>query len=886
MTTRRPPGARLLPRPTLAERGVVALVALLCAFIIVGASGASGWLRVTADDMAAQVFGEALHPARQLQVFYSEVSDSTVPPDAGAAVEDSLAPALDAVLKPPRHTVVTMEAVPRPMPARPATDPGFLTVAGFPHAEGLADIVEGSFPRRGSHKELLPADVAAAFDGPRRVWIVEVALEQSASKKMNLPVGTYLDLVTRGYRNMPGDIVVLRVSGTYKAAASYPSALDDVDNAREPAVSTMPEATLVRTAALAADDLTVLEATWPSDPEVRWTFDPDGAPTAEEADAVVGEARRLSVQPWPKVLDNKGIVSGTGIGDLGSTFVDERDASNSLSALMLSALGSAALVLLLAAASVLEARRREVTEVLRARGADTRHLAVTRAGEALLMTLPGLAAAAMTTWVTPLEPRDLVPGLVAALVCVVLLTAAQVSPWRELSDRVRAAVGDALQLVAVALAVGVVALMLWRDRLDAADPLLIALPALLGVAATVLVVRGARWLTATVRRLVGRTRRVTPLVGSSQAGTTAQHVMLPVAGVVLATCCALLTVAVDDTVRRGADRAAWQAVGADVLVSGGGFDAEARQRVEDVPGVTAVAAVHTVTGILDTRVGLDQVKVVAVDPAALQQVTGAGPEPVEVPGSAEGRLGILASEDLDLDGDETILDYAQASMPVQVKGRIQDIPGVTDGGSFVLVDAEDLRKASDRLLARSETLLVAGNPDLDRLREVVHDAAPTATVRAREQVAAHSLGDAVVDRTLSVARASTVAAALLALFAAGLAVALGRPLRRRTMSVLHALGADARQARWVNAMELLPSMVGAALAAVGCVVLLLSVSGRGIDLAALTGAAEGPALRPDPTSWVTAAALLPLAVVLVAAASTRHGREGLDKRTPQEGEGR
>ncbi|MGE5720330.1 MAG: hypothetical protein ACM3XQ_10680, partial [Nocardioidaceae bacterium] len=330
MTTRRPPGARLLPRPTVAERGVVALVALLCAFIIVGASGASGWLRVTADDMAAQVFGEARHPARQLQVFYSEVSDPTVPPDAGAAVEDSLAPALDAVLKPPRHTVVTMEAVPRPMPARPATDPGFLTVAGFPDVEDLADIVEGSFPRRGSHKELLPADVAAAFDGPRRVWVVEVALEQSASKKMNLPVGTYLDLVTRGYRNMPGDIVVLRVSGTYKAAAPYPSALDDVDNARAPAVSTMPEATLVRTAALAADDLTVLEATWPSDPEVRWTFDPDGAPTAEEADAVVGEARRLSVQPWPQVLDNKGSVSGTGIGDLGSSFVDERDASNTL----------------------------------------------------------------------------------------------------------------------------------------------------------------------------------------------------------------------------------------------------------------------------------------------------------------------------------------------------------------------------------------------------------------------------------------------------------------------------------------------------------------------------------------------------------------------------
>jgi len=869
-----------------ADRGVVALVALLCVFIIVSTAAAGGWLRVTADDMAEQVFGEALHPARQLHVFYSEVTDSVVPPEAGAAVEDALAPSLDAVLKPPRHTVVTMEAVPRPIPARPSTDPGFLTVAGFPDTEDLVDIVEGSFPRRGSRKELLPEDVAASFDGPRRAWVVEVVLEQTASKKMDLPIGTYLDLVTRGYRNSPEDIVVLRVSGTYKAAQPYPSALDDVDNAREPAVSTMPESTLVRTAALAADDLTVLEANWPSHPEVRWTFDPDGVPTAAEAEAVVDDARRLSVQPWPPVLSSAASVAGTGIGDLGSTFVAERDASDTLSVLMLAALASAALTLLLAAASVLETRRREVTEVLRARGASTTRLVTLRAGEAALMTLPGLLATALLVRGTQLEVRDAAPALVAAAACVVLLTLAQVSPWRDLPDRVRLAARDALQLVAVALAAGVLLLMSWRDRLDAADPLLIALPALLGTAATVLVVRGVRWLTATVRRLVGRTRRITPLVGSSQAGIAAQHVMLPVAGVVLAACCALLTVAVDDTVRRGADSAAWQAVGADVLVSGGGFDAETRQRVEDVPGVSALAAVHSVTGILDTRVGLERVKVLAVDPAELQQVTGKGPDPVRVPAPVDGRLGVLASEDLDLDGDESTLDYAQASMPVHVVGRIDDIPGVTDGGSFVLVDVEALREASDRLVGGSEAMLIAGTPDLDRLREVVHEAAPTAAVHAREEVAARSLGEAVVDRTLSVARASAVAATLLALFAAGLAVALGRPLRRRTMSVLHALGADARQARRVSAMELMPSMLGAGLAAVGCVLLLLSVGGRGIDLAALTGAAEGPVLRPDPTSWVAAAVLLALAVVLVAAASTRHGREGLDKRTPEEGEGR
>lgn len=871
-----------LPRPTTADRGVVTLVGLLCTFIVLGTAGAGAWLTDTADDMAGQVFAGAQYPARQLQVFYTEVTETEVPADAANSLDRALPPALDRLLAPPRHSVVTTEAVPHALPRRNTDSPAFITVAGFPDARSLVHIVEGRFPRPGVREVRLSPEAAAAYDGPRRAPVVEVALERRAAKLMNLPVGTYVNLTARGFRRYGDEpLAILRVAGTYDAATAYPSPLDDVDNARGPAVSTLPEFTLVRTAALAADDRTMLEATWATEPEVRWTFDPEGLPTAEEAEAAVPDARRLAVQPWPAVLDSTASVAATGIGDLASTFVEERDASNTLAGLVLASLAAAALALLLAAASVLEARRREVSDVLRARGAPSSHLAAIRATEAVLICAPGLASAGLLLLFSRLSTRDFLGAVLAAGSCIVLLTVAQVAPARQLPERVQQSVRDALHIVAVVLAVALTALMLWRGRIDASDPLLLALPAVIGLAATVLVVRGVRLLTGVTQRLAGRSRRVAPLVGVSQAGTAAQHVVLPVVAVVLASCCALLSVSVGDTVRRGAQEAAWQSTGADVLVTGGFFDPEVTARIERLPGVTALAGVQTANGVLDTRVGPQQVAVMAVDPGDLARVTAGTPTPIRVADSTEQTLRVAASPDLSLDGEETTLDYAQASVPVEVAGRLDRIPGVTGGGPFVVVDEEAFRAAVDRPVSSYDSLLISGSPDPGRLRSVVREAAPLAKVRTRQEATAATLDDTVVTRTLLVARASAVTAVLLALFAAGLAVALNRPLRRRTADILHALGADARQARRVNALELVPSLAGAGLAAVACVVVLAAVVGRGTDLTALTGSEGDLTFGLAPVSWLFAVAALCSVVVLGAWASTWN-RLANDKRTPDE----
>ncbi len=537
-----------LPRPTVADRGLVTLVAVLCALITVGTAGASAWLRVTADDMATQVFEDAAYPARQLQVFYSEVRDRTVPEDARATVAQSLPPSLDTILREPRHAVTLAESVPHELPSRSAETPAFLSVVGFPDTRDLIDIVAGRFPRAGTRQELLPRAVAAAHRGPHRTYVVEVALERRTAEALHLAVGGYLSLTPRSYRRPADEAPVLRVSGLYEPSSAYPSPLDDVDNARRPAISTLPEFTMVRGAAVAADDTTVLRAPWAVYPELRWTFDADGTPTAAEAAAAVPTAWHLAVQAWPRVLDSGASSAGTGIGDLAATFVAERDTSDTLAALILAVLAAAALALLLAAASVLERRRREVSDVLRARGAPMSHLALIRATEATLVTAPGLLATALLVAGTPMRTHDLLPAAVAAVTCVALLTVAQVAPSGPVPERVRLAVRDAFQIVAVALAVGMSAVLVWRQHLDARDPLLLALPALVGLALTVLALRGVRTLTAVARGLAGRSRRLPPLVGASQSGTAAEHVLLPVLGVVLAATCALLSTSVEDSV--------------------------------------------------------------------------------------------------------------------------------------------------------------------------------------------------------------------------------------------------------------------------------------------------------------------------------------------------
>jgi hypothetical protein len=209
-----------------------------------------------------------------------------------------------------------------------------------------------------------------------------------------------------------------------------------------------------------------------------------------------------------------------------------------------------------------------------------------------------------------------------------------------------------------------------------------------------------------------------------------------------------------------------------------------------------------------------------------------------------------------------------------VAGRSGPLPGVGVESPFVVVDLEAFRTAVDRVLPAYDTLLLSGTPDPAAVRSLVREISPMATLRTRDAVAAEALDGEVVTRTLGVVRAVAVGGVLLAVFGALLAVLLGRPGRRRTRSLLRDLGADVRQARWTTALELVPVMLAAGLAALGCGMLLVRVVGAGVDLAVLTGAGARPQMGVDGLSWLGAAAAVLLLVVVVVAASTGENVRG------------
>lgn len=852
------------------------LVAALATFLVAAAAGTSLWLRTSADDIAAQVFGEAPAPATQLQVSYEGVRAEEVPPAGGREVDAALPGLLRDHLEEPRSHVVSPQMVPESLPARPG-QPSFLMVAGLPEADRLVDVVGGRMPAPGTTGPVPDKVVAAWDDAPRRPAVVEVALQGEASRELELPVGSWVTLGSTSYQGAPGPPpALLHVVGTFRAADPYPSPLDDLDSLREPSISELPEFNLVRATALAADQETVLAARWTSSPSVRWTFDPVGTPAAGDAEQLVKEVRQVGIQDWPQVVPASGTGANTGIGDLAQAVSDQRRASDGLVTLTLTTLAAGALTVLLSAALVLAWRRGAVTTVVQARGAPSRWLVLRRGGEALLLVLPGVVLAIIMVWAlsgSPPRPADLGATLAVAVACALVVTAAQTVPRAGTGgSQLQAVLGDALQFVAVGLTVLVSVLVLVGGALAPDDPLLLVLPPLLGAAAAVVVVHGLQLLLGGLRRAVRRTRPVAPVVVLSQASALARRVVVASTALVLAVSSAVLAVAAADTLRRGADRAGWEQVGADVSVESGGLRPPIVGQLADLEGVRGVAPVFTADGVsLDTRTGVEGVSVLGVDPETFAAVSEGTLRGSDLNPREDGRVPAVASTDLALDDEQAQLLYAQARVDLQVVDRLERVPGLTEGGSFVLVDLAALEAATDRTLQTFTTVLLAGMPDPAEVQATVREIDPRAVVTTRAGVTRDRLASPAVARTVDTLAVATAAAAALAVFGILLTVGQGAPERRRTGAVLAALGGRRRQAARIGVAALIPIVVAAGLAAAACGLLLTVVAGSGFDLAGLAGTREHLVVRPDLVSTVALAAGL-LALIALAGVAARASR--------------
>lgn len=872
-----------LTRPSVADRRLVSLLVVLCACLTVGAAATSWWLRTTADDLAGQTFGEATYAATQVTVSYAEVRSRELSVGDGDKVTAALPPAVrDAVEAPPRVVVASPEMVPTPLPDRPGV-PSFLTVVGLTDLDTLVEIDAGRLPEPGVPERALAELPAAVADpyvlsrgfkpgdrfAPKSTEIVEVILETSAAREMNIPIGSYVAL-SAAQLQFGSDPSMLRIVGTYVAADPAPSPLDDADTARLPAIDPTPDARTVRASALAAGAGTVLRATWEGEPDLQWTFDPTGTPSSAGVDSLVAQGREVELQSWPPLGRAVDVSAETGLGDLAAGVVAQRDTSDAMGLLGLTSLAAGGFAVLLAAAVVLTGRRRAPTTVVRARGATLRWLLQQRGGEALLLAAPGLAIALVLLVAVGGRTTDALVALVTALLCGGLVAVAQVTSTERELTVLQLVARDSVQLVLVVLAASATWLVLRRGSLDVSDPITFLVAPLLGAAAAVMVLRLLQLVLRVLRRVAAATPHLTPVVSLSQALAISQQVVIASAAVVLALSSAVVAVSLGDSLRSGAERAGWERVGADLVVQADGMEDDTAASLESLPGVEATSPVFTSPSVsIDTAVGIEGVRLVAFDPAAMREAGAGSPLPVDLPARSDGVLPVIVSPDLELDSDLTDVRYATSTVPVRVVGRMDRIPGVTSGESFVAVDAAAISAAAERNLTSYDAILIAGSPDPDAVERVVRERSPLATVLVRSEVAAEQLSNPAVTRTTALLLAVVVGAVAVAAFAVVLLVSLGGPVRRRTSALLVAIGADARQARRVSALGVAPLVAAACVAALGCGVLLVLVADQGLDLASLTATVAPIPIRPSGLSTTIAGLTCGALVLLAGLAASR-----------------
>ena len=842
--------------------GVTALVVVVCALVTSLATVLSAWLGATDDAMAGEAFTSEGYRARQLQVYYSAVTDPEVPADAAGRLHASLPPAVAGVLRPPRHSVATLPGIPQTVPRTYIGATAYLTVVGLPDSEGLVEAVRGRLPRPGSPVRALPPASAAEYDGPNRVHLVEVALHEQAAALLGIEVGSILDVNPIRYGGTGGPLpTLLRVVGTYRPAGPERSALDDADFARRPAVTEVPDLFIVRAAALAADDLTVLGASWSLVPEVRFTFDPARVPAAGEAEELGVQARTLAVQPWPEVVNSESVAAVTGLGDLASTYLGQRTVSEDVVSLLVAVAGWAAVVVLWALAVVLARRRRTVTRLLRARGAGVARLAGLRLREALLLVLPGVLLAAGLAALTAVELAHLVVGLGVAGVCVLVLVAGQMATLVAVPARFAVPVRDGVHAAVVLLAAAL-AVWVWRSgQVSPPRAALVVLPALVAFAAAIVVVRTSGWAGRLLRGRLGG-RSLTGWLTVAHVGNTLRDALVPVTALVLAASAAVLPLALTDTMTRGAERLATEAVGADLQLVGQ-FDAAAVEALERLDGVERVAAVYEADASLGTSTGLEGVRLVAVDRDDYREVLGPTGPDLSTGGAADP-LSVVVSDDLTL-ADDATLAYAQAEVAVRAAGSVPSVPGLGGAGPFVVVDAGRLREATERRLLRADRLLVSGPADPQTVLARAQESWPPARVTVWADEVAERLGAGVAERSRLVAWGVAAAAAVAALAGALMLVARDHAPRRYTGAVLAALGGGTRQRRRFETLAagsvLGIAVLTAGLTAAALVVLLRPV----VDVAVLVDAVgAGPlALAPSPGTA--------LVLLLVAAAAVTTG---------------
>jgi putative ABC transport system permease protein len=562
-------------------------------------------------------------------------------------------------------------------------------------------------------------------------------------------------------------------------------------------------------------------------------------------------------------------------------------------------------VLLLAARMVVMRRSAEIT-VIRARGGSLWQIAVGTGRDAALLCVPAaVIAAVLAILVVPVAGSAQGAGSAVswwppiAVVAAAVLGPALIAAWQHRLPR-RTAVprgqraGTRLVMEAALVAASVAGIVVFRDQgvqagsgvnlYTSSAPILVAIPAVIVVLRLYpLVLRG-------LLRASARSSRAPAFLGLARASRTAALTpALPAFALVLALTVAAFAGMVRDAVTNGEVAASWHTAGADATVTSS-YTAQsftispaAARLVAAVPGVTHAAEVMNEPW---TTTAGSQVNVLAVDPASYAELVAHTPGFPQVPAgllATPGKAGapqpVLVSPQAaaDLGSGTVTLSTRQASLqPVRVRvaGVIASTPALPAGGAFVIMPLAAIKSAvtPSEPIPVNEMLLTGGSIDRARLTTVLRHTLPDGVATFRSDVLSALTSGPLQHGAFTLFSLAIVVAAILGLAVMLLELALGAAERKATLARLATMGLGEGQRAGVVALEVLPAVITAAVAAWACALALPRVLAPDLDLSVFTGSSVAVKLAADAASFAVPLAGLAVLAAVALGIEIRSGR--------------
>ncbi|MFE5096326.1 hypothetical protein ACFRCI_39905 [Streptomyces sp. NPDC056638] len=515
-------------------------------------------------------------------------------------------------------------------------------------------------------------------------------------------------------------------------------------------------------------------------------------------------------------------------------------------------------------------RRLDAHRLQRARGAGALGLAATRAGQTSPVVLIGMLVGLAVAWsVAPSGASGPAYGTAAVVAALAWLVLPALT-WHAVRDRAPRQPTDgrdgaragarritAEATVLLLAGAGVLALRT-RGMQEATDPQLAAVPALLGLATVLLLVRCYPPPVRFLARWSARRRGAVPMIALARAAKDAPARALALLVLVITLGTAVFSSLVAGTITEGRRAAADWHVGADASYAGAQADPETAQKLSRAPGVRhRVTVSRTSAALIGAADGGNhgRADLVSLDASALGAAAPGSPAAAALsraPRAGHGAVPVLTGPGLPVGATYTSTLRGR-TLGFTVVGRLTDDaahdPVLEDRDNRVLLaDTAALTglRAKDQ---EEKTLLLYGSAiDADVLRGI----APRATVkdsagelRIRSESAAGDRDDGVLVALSTAHTVCSLLAALLAFVALVLDLLLSAPERGRTAAKLRTLGLGTRAVGGLQILQLLPMALAAAAGGIALGVALPVLLGPALKLRDFTGGPAEPALHAD-----------------------------------------